>query len=56
MKKAILITLLVFFSVVCMGQKEGALKFLGIPVDGTEAHFAAKLRGKGFTYDSTYES
>lgn len=56
MKKAILITLLVFFSVVCMGQNEGALKFLGIPIDGTETQFAAKLRGKGFTYNSTYES
>lgn len=56
MKKAILITLLVFFSMACMGQNEGSLKFLGIPIDGTEAQFAAKLRGKGFTYISTYES
>lgn len=56
MKKAILITLLAFFSVVCMGQNEGALKFLGIPIDGTEAQFAAKLKDKGFTYNSAYES
>lgn len=56
MKKAILITLLAFFSVICMGQNEGALKFLGIPIDGTEAQFAAKLREKGFTYNSAYES
>lgn len=56
MKKAILITLLACFSVVCMGQNEGALTFLGIPIDGTEAQFTAKLRKKGFTYNSAYES
>ena len=55
MKKAILITLLACFSVVCMGQNEGALTFLGIPIDGTEAQFTAKLRKKGFTYNSAYE-
>ena len=56
MRKAILITLLACFSVVCMGQNEGALTFLGIPIDGTEAQFTAKLRKKGFTYNSAYES
>ena len=56
MKKAILITLLACFCVVCMGQNEGALTFLGIPIDGTEAQFTAKLRKKGFTYNSAYES
>lgn len=56
MKKTIHITILAFFSIVCMGQNEGALKFLGIPIDGTEAQFAAKLKGKGFTYNSAYES
>ena len=39
-----------------MGQNEGALTFLGIPIDGTEAQFTAKLRKKGFTYNSAYES
>ncbi len=56
MKKIILITLLSLFSVMCYGQNSGALKFLGIPIDGTEAQFAAKLKSKGFTYSSVSES
>lgn len=56
MKKILLIALLTLFSVVCFGQDGGPLKFLGIPIDGTEAQFAAKLKAKGFTYDTVYKS
>ena len=50
MKKTLLITLLILaFSAVCFGQGSGPLKFLGIPVDGTEEEFAVKLMEKGFT-------
>ena len=46
MKKALFIALLTLFSIVCLGQNGGTLKFLGIPIDGTEAQFAAKLKSK----------
>ena len=56
MKKTILIALLTLLSAVCFAQDGGPLKFLGIPIDGTEAQFAAKLKSKGFTYNTVYES
>ena len=56
MKKTFLITLVVLITSVCFGQSNGALKFLGIPIDGTETQFATKLKSKGFTYNSLYES
>ena len=55
MKKTLLIALLTLFSAVCFGQDGGTLKFLGIPIDGTEAQFAAKLKAKGFTYSTLTE-
>jgi len=55
MKKSLLITLLMLFSLVCYGQNGGPLKFLGIPIDGTKAQFVAKLKTKGFTYSSVSE-
>lgn len=56
MRKALIIVILFLFSVACLGQDSGTLKFLGIPIDGSEAQFAAKLKSKGFVYDSYYES
>lgn len=56
MKKTILVAIMSLLSVLCLGQDNGALKFLGIPIDGTETQFAAKLKGKGFIYNSFYES
>lgn len=55
MKKALLIALLTFFSAVCFSQDGGPLKFLGIPIDGTETQFTAKLKAKGFSYSSVTE-
>lgn len=56
MKKTILIALLALFSAVSFAQDGGPLKFLGIPIDGTEAQFTAKLKAKGFTYSNFTES
>ena len=56
MKRFILLLFLGFVSLTAFSQNEGALKFLGIPIDGTESQFAAKLKGKGFSYNSVYES
>ena len=56
MKKTLLIALLTLLSAVCFGQNGGPLKFLGIPIDGTEAQFVSKLKTKGFSYNSVYES
>ena len=55
MKKTLLIALLTLFCTVCLAQNSGPLKFLGIPIDGTEAQFAAKLKAKGFTYSTLTE-
>lgn len=55
MKRLLLITLLFLFSAVCFGQNGGPLKFLGIPIDGTEAQFSSKLKAKGFTYSAVSE-
>ena len=55
MKKLFLIVLLAFFSFSAIGQNEGALKFLGIPIDGTKEQFSSHLRAKGFTYSSLSE-
>ena len=56
MKRLLLIALSVLFSTVCFSQDGGALKFLGIPIDGTRAQFSAKLKSKGFSYNTLYES
>ncbi len=50
MKRVLIIILLLLLSVVCFCQDGGPLKFLGIPIDGTEAQFVAKLKAKGFAY------
>lgn len=56
MKKIIISIFIALFSVICSGKDNGALKFLGIPIDGTESQFASKLKDKGFTYNSLSES
>ena len=56
MKKTLLIALLTLFSVACFGQNGGPLKFLGIPIDGTESQFVSQLKSKGFNYNSLSES
>lgn len=55
MKKTLLIAFLTLLSTVCFAQDGGPLKFLGIPIDGSETQFATKLKAKGFTYSSLTE-
>ena len=55
MKKTLLISLLTLLSAVCFGQNGGPLKFLGIPIDGTESQFVSKLKAKGFSFSSVSE-
>lgn len=55
MKKALLAILFSIIALACMGQNSGALKFMGIPIDGTEEQFSHELRNKGFKYDPIYE-
>lgn len=52
MKRLVFIFTLVIWSVASFAQ-DNTLKFLGIPVDGTEANMIAQLKQKGFTYDPT---
>lgn len=52
MKRFFFILTLVIWSVTSFAQ-DNTLKFLGIPVDGTEANMIAQLKQKGFTYDAT---
>lgn len=52
MKRLLLIALISLVSIFSFGQDDGVLKFLGIPIDGTESQFTTKLRSKGFTYNS----
>ena len=54
MKKTLLIAYLLLLSAFCFAQG-GPLKFLGIPIDGAEAQFVAKLKAKGFTYSAFTE-
>ena len=56
MKKIIISIFIALFSLICSGKDNGALKFLGIPIDGTESQFTTKLKTKGFTYNSLSES
>ncbi len=57
MKKALFTALLSLITIIAFGQNSnsGPIKFLGIPIDGTESQFVAKLRSKGFTYNSLCE-
>ena len=56
MKRILFIALLSLFSLSVFCQNKGTLKFLGIPIDGTEAQFVSKLKSKGFTYNSIYKN
>lgn len=56
MKRLLIITLFSFICILGYSQNKGVLKFLDIPIDGTEAQFAAKLKNKGFSYNSFSET
>lgn len=52
MRRILLIAVLALFSLSSFGQDGGVLKFLGIPIDGTESQFIEQLKSKGFAYNS----
>lgn len=56
MKRLLLVALLAFISISGFSQNSGALKFLGIPIDGSQAQFTASLKAKGFSYNARTES
>lgn len=55
MRKIICTILLALATVFAFAQNSGAIKFLGIPIDGTEAQFTTQLKAKGFRYNSVNE-
>lgn len=55
MRKVFYIIVLSLFVISAYGQNSGALKFLGIPIDGPKAQFVAALKAKGFYYSSVSE-
>ena len=52
MKKTLLTLCFALITVLSFGQNSTALKFLGIPIDGSEASFTEQLKAKGFRYDT----
>ena len=55
MRKLFNIIVLSLLVISAYGQNSGALKFLGIPIDGPKAQFVAALKAKGFYYSSVSE-
>ena len=55
MRKLFYIVVLSLLVVSAFGQNPGALKFLGIPIDGPKAQFVAALKAKGYYYNSLSE-
>ena len=57
MKQLIAIVSLLFLSFFAFAQtgKEGTIKFLGIPVDGSKEEMISKLEAKGFVYNSFFD-
>ena len=58
MKKILCILLFTFSVLLSYGQNtsQGVLKFMDIPIDGTESQFASQLQKKGFRYNYSSES
>ena len=48
MTKNLIIALFTLISTISSAQNKNALKFLGIPIDGSEAQLIAQLKSKGF--------
>lgn len=55
MKKTLLALCLTLITFLTFGQNIEPLKFLGIPIDGSEFAFTEKLKAKGFRYDTYSE-
>ena len=51
MRRFLIFVTLLFLAVSSYGQDGGAIKFLGIPVDGRKSDMVSALQKKGFEYD-----
>lgn len=52
MKRFLATFLFVLMTIAAIAQDSNAIKFLGIPVDGTKKEMISKLQAKGYEYDS----
>lgn len=55
MKRFLLIVISILIAAVCFGQEGCPIKFLGLPIDGSETEFTKQLKRKGFTYNDANE-
>ena len=55
MKRVVFFLTFLVLSLVCFGQTESEhIKFMGIPIDGTQKAFINKLKAKGFEQDEMF--
>ena len=52
MKRFLATFLFVLMTITAIAQDNNAIKFLGIPVDGTKKEMISKLQAKGYEYDA----
>ena len=55
MKRFLATFLFVLMTIVAIAQDSNAIKFLGIPVDGTKKEMISKLQAKGYEYDASLD-
>lgn len=53
MKRFLATFLFVLMTIAAIAQDSNAIKFLGIPVDGTKKEMISKLQAKGYEYDAS---
>ena len=53
MKRFLVTFLFVLMTIAAIAQDSNAIKFLGIPVDGTKKEMISKLQAKGYEYDTS---
>ena len=53
MKRFLITFLFVLITITTIAQESNTIKFLGIPVDGTEKEMISKLQAKGYEYNAS---
>ena len=56
MKRFLITFLFVLITITTIAQESNAIKFLGIPVDGTEKEMISKLQAKGYEYNTSLDA
>ena len=56
MKRFLITFLFVLITITTIAQESNTIKFLGIPVDGTEKEMISKLQAKGYEYDTSLDA